>query len=136
VGRIKHALYSAALRAGYEIGPRWDDWRRLPLLAPTAGTIVDVGVGDGTPYLYEAYPDADLLLIEPLAEFDEPIANILRERRGSSHRVGVGSREGRSSVHVTLHPERSSIHSLADLADGADDRCARHPNQDPRLADR
>ncbi len=33
------------------------------------GTLIDVGVAHGTPELYAAFPDARLLLVEPLADY-------------------------------------------------------------------
>ena len=32
-------------------------------------TVIDVGVEAGTPELYRAFPDADLLLVEPMEEW-------------------------------------------------------------------
>jgi FkbM family methyltransferase len=45
-------------------------------------TVIDVGVAHGTPDLYAAFPDARLLLVEPLAEY-RAVLDDLRARRGA-----------------------------------------------------
>jgi hypothetical protein len=63
----------------------WSDgWRpenlRKPGLSPA--TLIDVGVAMGTPALYRAFPDAHLVLIEPLAEYEQDLARLVRETGG------------------------------------------------------
>ncbi len=63
-------------------------------------TLVDVGVGSGTPILYDAFPDAELLLIEPLAEFEADLRRILASRRGRYLLTALGPRPGERTLHV------------------------------------
>ena len=66
-------------------------------------TIVDVGVGHGTPQLYAAFPDAHLVLVEPLEpEFGGAIERILAERPGHWARGAAGAAPGRTTIEV--HP--------------------------------
>lgn len=67
-------------------------------LAPS--TLIDVGVGTGTPALYEAFPDAALVLVEPLAEFEPALRAIVAGRRGRYFLTAVGSAEGRRRIRV------------------------------------
>ena len=74
--------------------------------------IIDVGVADGTPSLYEAYPTAYLDLFEPAEKYVPNIEkSILRHRQGRLHRCALGSAEahlplvraGRSSGCLDPH---------------------------------
>ncbi|MEM8974374.1 MAG: FkbM family methyltransferase [Pseudomonadota bacterium] len=57
--------------------------------------IIDVGVGEGTPDLYDTFPSAYLDLFEPEASFHSQIENtILRSRNGQLHRTALGRSEG------------------------------------------
>ena len=54
-------------------------------------TIIDVGVGYGTPQLYDAFEDQELVLIEPLIDYDRYIKGILEKRRGRYVASAVGA---------------------------------------------
>jgi FkbM family methyltransferase len=75
-------------------------------------TIIDVGVGQGTPQLYAAFPDAQLILVEPLSEFFEEIGQILARRRGVHIPAAAGACEGELELRVEpRQTERSSHYS-------------------------
>lgn len=57
------------------------------------GTVIDVGVADGTPEIYKSFPDAYYILVEPLDEFDDAIANILKRIHGENIKCVLGSSE-------------------------------------------
>lgn len=78
-------------------------------LAP--GTVVDVGVGYGTPELWEAFPDARLLLVEPIADrFGGPALEDVRRRPGVELvSAAAGSAPGRTTIAVHRAPEMSSV---------------------------
>jgi FkbM family methyltransferase len=79
-------------------------------------TIIDVGVGNGTPQLYAAFPDAQLILVEPLSEYYEGIARLLERRRGVHIPAAAGSSEGELELQVQPRwTERSSHYSLHPL---------------------
>lgn len=63
-------------------------------------TVVDVGVGSGTPELFQAFPDAALVLVEPLSEFAEACAAALAGRRGAHVAAAAGSVDGRATINV------------------------------------
>jgi FkbM family methyltransferase len=64
------------------------------------GTLIDVGAGDGTIMLYDAFPDAHLVLIEPLAEFEPDLAD-LASRRGADYlATAVGDEIGTAQLRV------------------------------------
>ena len=67
-------------------------------------TIFDVGVGAGTPALYRAFPDAKLVLIEPLAEFRPCLEKIMEKYPNACYFPAAASKEsGDITIHV--HPD-------------------------------
>lgn len=120
IGRPVALLRERLRRAGIEVhrtgrGPRRTltevlDHLRNVGCAPR--TVVDVGVAAGTPELYDAFPAAELLLVEPLSD-DEPR---LRERLGGRHahvaRVAAGAHRGEREIAV--HRVRACSSVLGD----------------------
>jgi FkbM family methyltransferase len=86
----------------------WDPERiRAHGFAPA--TLVDVGAAWGTPPLYEAFDQAYLVLMEPLAEYSENLVRLTESRPGEYHQTAVGSREGTASMKVDKLLMLSSI---------------------------
>lgn len=73
-------------------------------------SIIDVGVGQGTPCLYEAFPDAYYLFIEPLSEYQETINKLLETYSGEYAQVALGARAEQNIIHVD--PKRLQLSSL------------------------
>jgi FkbM family methyltransferase len=77
-------------------------WRpeslRKPGFAPA--TLIDVGVGPGTGDLYQAFPDAYLVLVEPLAEFEPMLRELVGRRPGEYVLTAVGSSNGSAELNV------------------------------------
>jgi hypothetical protein len=48
-------------------------------------TIIDVGVARGTIDIYDAYPDAYYVLIEPVEEFKPDLVDLLKRLKGEYH---------------------------------------------------
>jgi|SRR3984957_8302978 FkbM family methyltransferase len=63
-------------------------------------TVFDVGVGFGTLSLYEAFPNAFFVLVEPLTEYEESIKEILAHYKGEIHFKAVGNKEGWLEINV------------------------------------
>jgi FkbM family methyltransferase len=99
VGLVNRLLGAVGLHLSRQIPSGWssDHLRRFGL-APS--TLIDVGVGTGTPALYEAFPDARLILVEPLAEFAPHLDRILAGRPGRAFQSAVGSSEGQRRIRV------------------------------------
>jgi FkbM family methyltransferase len=79
---------------------------RKPGFAPA--TLIDVGASAGTPALYEAFPDAYLVLVEPLEEFRPDGERILAERPGQYEPLAAGVAMGMVNIEVDLNDLRSS----------------------------
>lgn len=84
-------------------------------------TVVDVGVASGTPELYESFPEAYFLLLEPLKEFESDINSVLKKYKGSYVQAAAGSKQGQVTFNVHEdHLEGSSLYSetMGSEADG------------------
>src|SRR5690554_8075295 len=56
-------------------------WRRLPVVVSPVDVIVDVGASNGTPRLYQAFPDARFIIIDALEENRERLEKFLESYR-------------------------------------------------------
>jgi FkbM family methyltransferase len=113
------ALRDALARAGLELrrtgggGPRRTlaevlAHARSVGVAPR--TVVDVGVAAGTPELYAAFPDAALLLVEPLADLHRAELDALAARRRTVVApVAAGPEPGAREIAVHRVPACSSL---------------------------
>lgn len=73
-------------------------------------TVFDVGVGNGTPWLYAAFPQAHFVLIEPQREFEPVLQGICQRIDAEYHLVGVGSKEQRLPIYrLVSSPTGSSF---------------------------
>jgi FkbM family methyltransferase len=63
-------------------------------------TLVDVGVGYGTPALYGAFGDAYRVLIEPLEEWRESLERWTEGGSGEYHLTAVGAEPGKVTFNV------------------------------------
>lgn len=95
-------VWRTGRRAGSEEWRRETGWRAENIRKPglTPATVIDVGVARGTPNLYDAFPDAHLVLVEPLREFEEDLERICRRRGGEYVLAAVGAEPGRAEIHV------------------------------------
>ncbi len=63
-------------------------------------TVIDVGAGDGTPPLYEAFPAAHHVLIEPLEEFRGPLGHLAARLGAEYLHLAVGAQNGTTTINV------------------------------------
>jgi FkbM family methyltransferase len=77
--------------------------------------VVDVGVGKGTPQLYEAFPNAYHVLVEPLSEHEPRLREILDSYEGKYILTAVGASEQEAVMNV--EPRRISMSSILERAD-------------------
>jgi FkbM family methyltransferase len=117
-GRVVPALFRHLAEWEWWSKEVWSDgWRpenlRKPGLSPA--TLIDVGVAMGTPALYRAFPDAHLVLIEPLVEYEQDLARLVRETGGEYLLTAVGAHEGTVTIDVDhSNPILSSILELGE----------------------
>ena len=116
-------FYNLANRAlskfGYRIAPLTSQgWspKRIRKNFSNVRTVFDIGVGRGTLPLYEAFPTAYHVLIEPVEEFLPSIREILVKYKGEHLRVAIGSCLGEEILYVDNEdPQKSSILERTDL---------------------
>jgi FkbM family methyltransferase len=91
--------------------------RQLRTLGCKPQTVIDVGVGKQTAELYDGFPEAGVLLIEPVAEF-EPYLKEICERYKAQY-VLCAAGEARGVATLNVHTEQLDCSSLFKEAEGA-----------------
>lgn len=109
--------------------------RHLQGLGLRPATVIDVGVAFGTPPLYEVFPEAQLLLVEPVREFRPYLAAIGSQYRARTVLAAAGPSNG--TVEISVTPDRTGSGVLNPLGSSpliskrkvaclrVDDLCAR-----------
>ncbi len=97
------------------LGEAFEQLRRVGL---QPATVIDVGVGDGTWELYEAFADAQFLLVDPVAEFEHVMGRALQRVKGDYAIVAAAAQRGTVLLRVaeddpqasTMFHDQSSPH--------------------------
>ncbi|WP_296815922.1 FkbM family methyltransferase [Brevundimonas sp.] len=63
-------------------------------------TVIDVGVAWGTPSMYQAFPEAYLVLVEALPYFEQHLKNVLAARHGEYHLTAVAAERGEAEFAI------------------------------------
>jgi len=63
-------------------------------------TVIDVGVANGTPELYDPFPNAHILLIEPLEEYEDALQRICQEHDAEYVLATASTNQGTTLIHV------------------------------------
>lgn len=108
---------------GYDIAN--DPKRVLDRLHIDIGEVVDVGVHDGTPWLYARYPEANFVLVEPQRDAEAR----LRHRPKSYKLINKAVGETPGTLVLADQAERSSLLSRADGSGRAALGCPRYEVQ-------
>jgi len=81
-----------------------------------ARTILDVGAADGTPELYDAFPDAHLVAFDPIAEQLRRLRASVQRESVELFELALGSRSGNAELHIpSERPLKSSLHARTSL---------------------
>jgi FkbM family methyltransferase len=72
-------------------------------------TVIDVGVSYGTPEIFEAFPDAYYVFVEPLLELEGRMKVLIRRFRGEYHLCAAGRQETIAQFHVPKASDQSSL---------------------------
>ncbi|MTD45769.1 FkbM family methyltransferase [Conexibacter sp. W3-3-2] len=127
--RVRELLLRAADRAGLEVRRRGRGVRRTltevlehyAALGVAPATLVDVGVAAGTPVLYDAFPHARRLLVEPLREWEPTLRDLVAAApTGSAYELcAAGPQPG--ELEIGVHRVLACSSMVGDRAgDGAD----------------
>lgn len=83
----------------------------------TAPTIIDVGVMNGTPFLYKSFPEAKFVLIDALAESEAQVAAGWSGKISYDfHCTALGAEAG--TVEMDVHPDGLARSTLNTRLDG------------------
>jgi FkbM family methyltransferase len=81
-------------------------------IAAAPGTVFDIGVGRGTPWLYDGFPQSKLVLIEALEDFKPSIDPIREQRNADIFFCALSETEGEVDFHVPFpHPTGASLYA-------------------------
>lgn len=72
-------------------------------------TVIDVGVAFGTPELYETFPSAKHLLVEPLVEYEPVMQRICGQYDAEYVLAAAGAENSIMRLGVSQEPEASSL---------------------------
>jgi FkbM family methyltransferase len=102
------------------------------------GTVVDVGVGWGTPDLYAGFPGARHLLVEPLAEYEPALKQVAERHRAEYVLAAAGAERGELEIAVHRVPTLSSAmgNRSGDAAGSAEPRTVPMVRLDELVAER
>jgi FkbM family methyltransferase len=98
--------------------------RQMAKLGFLPRTVIDVGVAFETRELYEEFPEAAFLLVEPLAEFEPFLKKICSQYNAQYVLAAAGESSG--TVSLNVHPSQLDCSSLFREAEGA------HVDGEPR----
>jgi FkbM family methyltransferase len=109
---VKKLIQSALRRCGYTITriPEVQRGFHPSYLSRICDpkTVIDVGVANGTPGLYEAYPRAKFVLVEPLIDYKSAIDEIARKYDCVVCYKAAGCTEGTAEINVNPDSLRMS----------------------------
>jgi FkbM family methyltransferase len=89
----------------------------LELLNYRAKTVIDVGVGKGTPTLYKGNKSAKIILVEPVPDTNNILKDLADELDAEVHNVAASSSDG--EITFNLHKDVTGS-SLYDQSEGND----------------
>lgn len=78
-------------------------------------TVIDVGVAYGTNDLYEKFPGAHHLLVEPLEEYKSVLDKITKKYHADYELAAAGANEG--VLEINVHPDLSGSSLLKEVED-------------------
>ena len=91
------------------------DWPQIERL-PDIDTFIDVGVGkEGTPELYNRFPKAKLILIDPIQEAENYAKENLFHRDFEFFRYGLGEEEETKLLYIEKEIGRSTLLNVTSL---------------------
>lgn len=88
---------------GYELRLKGYTSDRIARLG-SPKTIIDIGTGYGTPVLYNAFPEANILLIEPVKEFEDHLKKICKKYKNCNYLlIALGRENGEKEINVNVN---------------------------------
>jgi FkbM family methyltransferase len=123
---MKQRVKRAASRLGYEVRragtqATWKTvFERMKRFGLDPGTVIDVGVAEGTPFLHQAFPAAHLFLVEPLTEYEPDLRRLIANRRGSYVLAAATTEDGTALMNVRTGDDRRVMEGSSLFTDQED----------------
>lgn len=117
--RLKAGARRGARRFGFdivryrELGRRrtlGEAFQQLSRVGMRPPTVIDVGVAAGTPQLYDAFPEAGFLLVEPLQEWEPRVRELAVALGGHYELVAAASEPGTMRIRVPDGRSHASLY--------------------------
>jgi FkbM family methyltransferase len=123
---LKHFAYKMLKPLGFDVPRKGLRTSMYGVLDQVTGfgfkpkTVIDVGVAYGTFELYENFPAANILLVEPLSEYEGDLQAICRKYGAQYVMAGAGPQPG--NITINVHPQLYGSSTLKEsegsIADG------------------
>jgi FkbM family methyltransferase len=81
------------------------------------GTVIDVGAANGTPPLYQVFPEVHHILIEPLVEFEPQLADLASRYPHMEYMIAAAARQP-GAITFYVHDDLVGSSMLIDPAHG------------------
>jgi FkbM family methyltransferase len=107
-------LFKRLERLGYGVELTKPNARQLGSYGFAPTTVIDIGVHNGTAFLYQGFPDANFLLIDPLAECEERVKRWDGRIRYEFKCCALGPRAGKMELNIP-HTESKAAVARASL---------------------
>jgi FkbM family methyltransferase len=85
------------------------DWSNINGAGLRPRTIFDVGVAHGTPWLYEAYPEAKYFLIDPTPQSLPLMQDLSNRLKAEVLNFALGNSDGTVTIKIRSDHSRSSL---------------------------
>jgi FkbM family methyltransferase len=118
IGKVKRGIKKLLGVVGLEVRGRRDSVERasmrgglqqLARMGFKPRTVIDIGAAEQTTELYEQFKDADILLIEPLREFEPFLQEICKSYRAQYVLAAAGATAGTATFNVHRDKFGSSL---------------------------
>jgi FkbM family methyltransferase len=112
MSRLKLLLNKLLANFDYQLQRKDGGWNlnHMRSLGFNPNSIIDVGVGEGTLNLYQAFPNAHYLLVEPLKEYENCLRDIQQKYRADYVLTAAGAEEG--EVTINIEPRKGQWSSI------------------------
>lgn len=117
-------LFKRLERQGYTIEATKPDAAMIKSYGFNPMTVIDVGVDFGTPMIYDAFPDAKFILVDPVAESEQKVQIWKDKIDYDFHCCALGAKAGKIDLHIpsTTAKVRHSRASVLEFSDGNKDQ--------------
>ena len=86
----------------------YNDWEQISKL-PNINNFIDIGVGNGTPDLWNKFKNKRIICIDPLDQAEKVTMRILKNKKYSFHKIALGSKKEEKIINVEKEIGRSTL---------------------------